>query len=116
MDSGMDQNFKRRWVEALRSGKYVQGKNYLLRNGRHCCLGVACELLVEEKKLVKEEDVVSETFCFRPAAGGSWRHSTIPRSSLSSIGLDDATESKLMDMNDSQGKSFSEIADYIETL
>ncbi len=38
----------RLWIEALRSGKYKQGKNYLKRKTksgyRYCCLGVACEL------------------------------------------------------------------------
>lgn len=36
------------WVDALRSGKYLQGKEHLSfqdekgRRWRHCCLGVAC--------------------------------------------------------------------------
>ncbi len=38
-----------KWVEALRSGKYIQGNNYLKSevNGvtEHCCLGVAVEAL-----------------------------------------------------------------------
>ena len=47
----MDQEFKAKWVEALRSGEYKQGRGYLkvTENGeaRYCCLGVACELLRE---------------------------------------------------------------------
>jgi hypothetical protein len=37
----------RKWVDALRSGEYQQGKNYLLSpdgKQRYCCLGVACEI------------------------------------------------------------------------
>jgi hypothetical protein len=37
----------RLWVDALRSGEYEQGKNYLLSpdgKQRYCCLGVACEI------------------------------------------------------------------------
>lgn len=32
---------KAKWIEALRSGKYQQGKDMLYRAGRYCCLGVA---------------------------------------------------------------------------
>lgn len=40
-------------VAALRSGKYVQGKRSLKNKTsdgviRHCCLGVACEIAIEE--------------------------------------------------------------------
>ncbi len=44
----MNQKFKTRWVEALRSGKYLQGHGQLLEDypydvGVHyCCLGVLC--------------------------------------------------------------------------
>lgn len=32
------------WVEALRSGKYEQGKGALKQDNKYCCLGVLCEL------------------------------------------------------------------------
>jgi hypothetical protein len=36
-------------VEALRSGKYRQGRNKLQSlNGRYCCLGVLCDLHAKE--------------------------------------------------------------------
>jgi len=42
----------KRWVEALRSGKYKQGKRALATecdgSVRHCCLGVLCELAVAD--------------------------------------------------------------------
>jgi hypothetical protein len=44
----MKHQIKKRWVEALRSGKYKQGKDYLCRDGDFCCLGVLCELAVED--------------------------------------------------------------------
>lgn len=40
----MDQNIKKQWVEALRSGKYEQGKDWLQHQGKFCCLGVLCDL------------------------------------------------------------------------
>lgn len=40
----------KKWVEALRSGKYKQAKNVLYdeKTGGYCCLGVACQLYNEE--------------------------------------------------------------------
>lgn len=32
----------RKWVAALRSGRFVQGRGSLEYDGRLCCLGVAC--------------------------------------------------------------------------
>jgi hypothetical protein len=37
----MDKDLKRKWVKALRSGKYKQGKETLNDgHGHYCCLGV----------------------------------------------------------------------------
>lgn len=39
---------RKKWADALRSGKYEQGKG-CLRNYEHfCCLGVACDLYMNE--------------------------------------------------------------------
>jgi hypothetical protein len=35
---------KKLWIEALRSGKYKRGEGALRSEGKHCCLGVLCEL------------------------------------------------------------------------
>ena len=48
----MNEDVKKKWVEALRSGKYVQGKGALRceesqEGPKHCCLGVLCELAVD---------------------------------------------------------------------
>lgn len=58
----MDQEIKRQWVDALRSGEYLQGRSVLChifpatRSGlgeliperrTYCCLGVLCELAVK---------------------------------------------------------------------
>lgn len=34
----------KKWVAALRSGKYKQGRGALKKDGKYCCLGVACEI------------------------------------------------------------------------
>lgn len=37
-----------KWVEALESGDYKQGMGYLRHDDSFCCLGVACDLYVQE--------------------------------------------------------------------
>ena len=36
--------FRQKWVEALRSGIYKQGQDFLKKDDKYCCLGVVCEL------------------------------------------------------------------------
>jgi len=43
----MKQDIAKIWVEALRSGKYKQGKEFLLANNKYCCLGVLCDLYLK---------------------------------------------------------------------
>lgn len=44
----MDEVVKTKWVAALRSGEYQQGRGYLNRTDdegtKYCCLGVLCEI------------------------------------------------------------------------
>lgn len=45
----MNQDVKRKWIEALRSGALPQGTGQLHRkNGSYCCLGVLCEMHRQE--------------------------------------------------------------------
>jgi hypothetical protein len=39
-----DEDFRAKWVAALRSGDYKQVEGRLLDKGRYCCLGVACRV------------------------------------------------------------------------
>lgn len=58
----MNQVVKVRWADALRSGKYKQGRGALHRpatatksgEAELCCLGVLCELAVAEGIVVRE--------------------------------------------------------------
>lgn len=52
----------RKWVLALRSGKYKQTRETLVRMNEktqlpkaHCCLGVACEVYIKTKKLNRKK-------------------------------------------------------------
>ena len=47
--STMDRKLKAKWLRALRSGKFLQGKDWLKYKDsagktRYCCLGVLCEV------------------------------------------------------------------------
>ena len=42
----------KKWIAALRSGKYSQTKEYLQDSRGYCCLGVACEILIPKKKII----------------------------------------------------------------
>lgn len=44
-ENKLDPEFKAKWVAALRSGEYRQGKGWLHNNGTYCCLGVACKVV-----------------------------------------------------------------------
>lgn len=56
----MKQNIMKKWVKALRSGKYKQGTGTLKQYNskgqtQHCCLGVLCELYNSEMKKSKKK-------------------------------------------------------------
>lgn len=43
----MDKQIAEMWADALESGEYRQGREYLCFDNRYCCLGVLCELYVK---------------------------------------------------------------------
>jgi hypothetical protein len=113
---------KKKWVEALRSGKYQQGRHALAFGGKYCCLGVLCEVAIEsglelpsghsnrgrtygeERNISTLPEEVS-TWAFlkgSPAVGGQAMVST-PAGGFQYLTI----------LND-RGVSFDEIADMIE--
>lgn len=101
----LPKEFAKKWVEALRSGKYGQARNVLKesRKNEYCCLGVACVISkVKKTKLLFNEwieDYVVDGI------------KNFPKELIGGFGNDLAYE--LSKMNDN-GKSFDEIADWIE--
>jgi hypothetical protein len=98
----MNQEIKKKWIEALRSGDYKQGRGWLRdHDGNYCCLGVLMEV----------QDVDDDA---------SWVPS-VPKFELLA-GLDPNVADTLIALNDgiSNGgqvmklHSFTEIADYLE--
>lgn len=110
----MNDNAKK-WVDALRSGEYEQGKEYLCKNDKYCCLGVACALYQQSVGDLIVEEGDEETFY-------DDRLDLLPNKVVEWLGLasDDGgmklknQRTSLVSMND-KGVSFAEIADVIES-
>lgn len=49
-------DFKKQWLDALRSGKYQQTDGYLHIDDGFCCLGVACDIQHSSAPTWKERD------------------------------------------------------------
>lgn len=111
----------RKWVKALRSGKYDQIQGQLREvDGEYnfdtdefkatnvvgfCCLGVLCDLAVKDGGPKWD----SNDSLFNSEDGEP------PRVLLDYLGLTDDMVQELINMNDSHGASFDEIADEIES-
>jgi hypothetical protein len=121
-----------RWVDALESGDYKQGDGALsrkLNNGhrRYCCLGVLCELAVEEGVISESRPVPEYPNSFQYGLDGNL--STLPAEVRDWAGLDSGNpnlkydhenENEAQDdmtscvsMNDSYGVDFPGIAQAI---
>lgn len=115
------------WVKALRSGDYEQGQDYLCRDGKFCCLGVLCEIQELPKEVVEGDIYYVFEGLESYATKRALQQSMIPASAQPTI-LEDlnlrqtvtdevgdgrSLHTHLICMND-EGKSFTEIADYIE--
>lgn len=100
----MDEELKEKWLKALRSGDYKQGRNALKTvTNRFCCLGVLADI-VNPKGWQKDGLEPNKYSWARPKST-----SFLP---LNLISTD--IQVQLVNMNDSDGKSFTSIADWIE--
>lgn len=44
----MNSQIKQKWIDALRSGEYPQGRSKLYSGDGFCCLGVLCDIYAKE--------------------------------------------------------------------
>lgn len=115
----MNPEVKRKWVEALRSGKYKQGKERLCdKDNNFCCLGVLCDIYLSERNDEWENTSGIDKLCYglscypppevRNWAGLDYRnpHVKVPCGP-------DGTRS-LGVLNDDCNYTFEQIADLIE--
>ena len=103
----MDKNIKKDWVNALRSGRYEQGRGSLCNDHRFCCLGVLYEVLIKEGHFSIERTCRGTLVMYD--GNISYPYNLINCNIIRESDVD-----KLVIMNDSKGFSFKEIADWIE--
>jgi hypothetical protein len=107
----MNPQIKQKWLNALRSGDYQQGQNYLRTDNGFCCLGVLCDLYIKENNVEWE---INEDNMYRYE-----KHFTVlPPSVVGWAGVGDSNpyvngKTSLGYLND-HGSTFNEIADVIE--
>ena len=108
----MKRALKNKWVSALRSGEYDQCQAQLIRSGsiedRYCCLGVLADIYNpnawcgSEWEFESDEGVRAE---YDKEFGAD---------ALNELGLKEKDQTYLIKMNDDDGASFSQIADWVE--
>jgi len=121
----MKKEIAERWVSALRSGEYKQGRLYLKSERGYCCLGVLCDILgvewaIDDRKI--ESYTVYEVKDGKDGKDGKII-STLPKEIMKKIGWSFSSikdrlgyvgnQFSLTALNDT-GKSFDEIANVIE--
>lgn len=101
----MDLNLRNRWLDALRSGKYKQGRHFLRNNAdEFCCLGVLCDIYDPNKWKKREGD---NAYIYDDNS-----ISSLPSYLRKELGK--AFQRDLIYFNDTDSLSFLEIADWIE--
>lgn len=116
----MNREIRDRWIAALRSGKYQQGKYSLRRDERYCCLGVLCELAVQDGIIERYDPLNDHVYDFGDENGSS--NGALPPTVVRWAGLHDSiplvrfagNEHGLASLNDSIGLNFNQIAQIIE--
>jgi len=98
--------YMQKWIKALRSGKYKQGKHRLrtAKTGGYCCLGVACSVLA------KETGNKTNSFSNHKTLNYSGYLNARGEKLLRIKGV----QATLSHMNDSQNYTFEQIADFLE--
>jgi hypothetical protein len=106
-------DLRKKWVDALRSGDYKQGKHYL-RSGddSFCCLGVLCDIM----GLPTSKQDGQGPYAYE-SKGGNYTAYLSP-TIIEQVGLNNVTGrintgASLANMNDA-GSSFEDIAAVIE--
>ncbi len=106
----MNELYKKLWVEALRSGVYEQGKSVLRNDTEFCCLGVIADE-VAPNNWSKESGTYYHTFTYNITTHKTY--GTLSHTLCDFLGISATEMGLLINMNDS-GKTFAEIADWIE--
>lgn len=132
-DNKLNPEVKEKWLTALRSGDFEQGKDALKNKSytgtpQHCCLGVLCEIAVQEGVIPPPTQTESDGWFYGVDGDESW--SGLPHVVAQWAGLGDPASDMWVDspreddaerkernslsgLND-YGYTFEQIADLIE--
>lgn len=122
-----------KWIDALSSNTYKQGKNVLCREDEYCCLGVLCEIIGAIKSNIDPLTYGTVTFAYKNETSETVLPTTIAdevhmksingtfidsKNQFISLQIDNHLDitisfSNLTEMNDS-GLTFKEIVTFIE--
>lgn len=114
----MNQDVKQKWVAALRSGKFVQGRSKLKHTtdhgSLHCCLGVLCEIHDQVHSCGQSFEGMEG---FPPEHVMNWAELPDPANLRFTFVRDDGQkfQESLIYLNDVRMYNFKQIADLIET-
>jgi hypothetical protein len=108
----MTPELKEKWIKALRSGEYTQGRGALrstTKNGTcYCCLGVLADIV--------DHDAWRDDQPWNGKTLSIWKNeqdATLEKS-CEEVGLSMSEQNLLMHLNDSRSYTFDEIGDFIE--
>lgn len=114
----MDPEDKARWISALQGNKFQQGRGVLRRKlstGEiyHCCLGVyaeVCEVPYSRISGTTKDSIYSFMFLGREDSAD---FTALPDEWAEPRGISSHDQGVLMRMNDQEGCTFAEIADWV---
>ena len=110
----MNKEAKEMWIDALRSGKYKQGKSFLKNyDNTYCCLGVLVEVFEHHYGLKFDREINGNSH----TEFGSCRSSISPPDIVSNwINISPRHQALLVNLNDKHNCSFEGIADVLMNL
>lgn len=109
----MKRDVLNKWVAALRSGKYEQGRGNLCKDNKFCCLGVLLDIENVPYDLKDGLRLYGE---YRDVNGVIPSRLADEYKMISGLGFSSDTENyrSLFFLNDTDKLSFNEIADHLE--
>jgi hypothetical protein len=107
----MDRMIRTRWVEGLRSGLFLQGREALRSGDLFCCLGVLCEIVKDDISLIVHPDPVADGVVMY---GVGKETGLLPHEVAEYAGVSDEVQDQLILMNDDEQLGFDEISDWVE--
>jgi hypothetical protein len=124
----MNPEVKEKWLTALRSGDYAQGKGKLERvvdgQSKYCCLGVLCDLAVKAGITTRTDPITNGTLAhygemfdnFPPQVVVEWAGigTSNPNVLIPEREGELSRATNLAELNDEKNYTFSQIADVIE--